>query len=168
MEQKFQLILKNSFLLRVEHKGRLTHKTRVVEVTYYWDGLKRIILSGYPGRRDWVANMSENHQVLIYTVEGSDWYQISGVSQAIRNRFERNQYILKYIDRWNNLPGNKKLLISLIIKSIQIKEKLRIPWWGPFYLVQKIFDKMPCIEIVITGEPQRNYSPPPVASPVRQ
>ncbi len=167
MEHKLQHILKNSFAIRIEHKGRRTGRVRVVEVTYYWNGSDQIILSGYPGRRDWVANMSSDPTVTIYTVEGNNWYQIPGQSRVIVSRSQRNHYILKYLDRWNRLPGNRRSIISLVIKSIQLKEKLHMPWWGPFYFVQKIFDKMPCVEIILNGTPEENNFPPPSASPIK-
>tara|TARA_A100001037_G_C15149081_1_gene637984 strand:- start:212 stop:709 length:498 start_codon:yes stop_codon:yes gene_type:complete len=164
----FRKILANSFLLRVGHVGRRTGVNRIVEVTYCVTDDRKIILSGYPGPRDWVANMSQNPEVMIYTVEGEYWYRIKGISRLVSNKEQRNRYIIQYINRWNNLPGNKRLLISFTLNVVHLREKLHLPWWGPFYLVQKIFEKMPCIEITLVEEPQQSHLPPPPPSPLRK
>ena len=69
--------LNDSFLIRISIKGRKTKNSRVVELTYYWDGYKKIYLSGYPGKRDWVANMKANDNVILHTVELEPKWDIS-------------------------------------------------------------------------------------------
>ena len=69
-------ILSGSFFLRTSMIRRRTGTLRTVATTYVWDGEDRLYLSGYPGRRDWVANMAANPEVTIHTVESEPWYDI--------------------------------------------------------------------------------------------
>ena len=46
----FHRALSTSFAIRVTHRGRRSGLPRVLETTYYWDGVGRIYLSGYPGK----------------------------------------------------------------------------------------------------------------------
>ena len=72
-------ILDASFVIRVSHVGRKSGRPRVLETTYYWDRGNKIYLSGYPGRRDWVANMSANPTLTlsgrnVFRWVNSDWW----------------------------------------------------------------------------------------------
>ena len=59
---QLEKILSDSFYIRTT----LTRKNgtpRTIETTYVWiqeNGVNKIILSGYPGKRDWVASMARN------------------------------------------------------------------------------------------------------------
>ncbi len=55
-------ILNDSFVLRTT-LIRKSGAPRTIETTYYWDGANRIVLSGYPGKRDWVASIAVNSAV---------------------------------------------------------------------------------------------------------
>ena len=52
-----QRILRDSFFIRTTLTRR-DGSARTIETTYYWDGAQSIVLSGYPGKRDWVASMA--------------------------------------------------------------------------------------------------------------
>ena len=65
---ELQRILRDSFALRTT-LTRKTGQRRTIETTYWWDGAREIALSGFPGKRDWVASLARNPAVVIHTVE---------------------------------------------------------------------------------------------------
>ncbi len=140
--------------------GRRSGVTRVVETTYVWNGGPQLYLSGYPGARDWVANMRAHPDVTVHTVEGNRWYDIPGRARVVRSREERTPYVLAFIDRWSS-RGGAGLPFQWTLKAVRINHRLRLPWWGPFYLVRRILDRMPCVEITFTGAPVPRPSGPP-------
>ncbi len=160
-DDAFRRILDASFVIRVSHVGRKTGRPRVLETTYYWDGRNKIYLSGYPGRRDWVANMSANPNLTLYTVEGGIWMEARVLARVVRNRRERMPFIINYVEHWSRLPGGQRRTIGWTLRMIRINRALRLPWWGPFYLIRRIFDRMPCVELTLTGPPARRNTPPP-------
>ena len=159
-----QQILRSSFALRVTHRGRRSNQARVLETTYYWDGHQQIFLSGYPGKRDWVANMAKNPDVTVYTVEGFPWYQMEARARVLRESTERTPQILRYIQRWTRHAGGGRTLIRWVLQAIRLNRSLHLPWWGPFYPVKRLFDRMPCVELTLINEPRVRRSPPPEMS----
>ena len=139
---------------------------RTVETTYVWDGGNRIVISGYPGRRDWVANMAAHPEVTVHTVEGDRWFDIPGTARVLRDRNERVPHLLAFIEHWAERPGFPRRRFMFVLNMIKLNRRLHLPWWGPFYFVRKIFDKMPCVEITLTGKPvDRPGGPPPMSEP---
>lgn len=161
LEDDLRRILDASFAVRVSHTGRRTGALRVLETTYSWDGRGRIVLSGYPGKRDWVANMAADPNVVVYTVEGRPWLEAPARARVVRSRTERLPYILGYVERWSNLPGNRRAVIEWVLRAVRLNRALHLPWWGPFYCVRRIFDRMPCVELTLTGPPRLRSAPPP-------
>lgn len=127
---------------------------RTVETTYTWDGVDRVYLSGYPGRRDWVANMAANPVVTITTVEGERNYVIAARASVLKQRNERVDHLLAFIDRWAERPGFPRKRFRLLLGAVRLNRRLHLPWWGPFYLVRRILDQMPCVELQFTEAPR--------------
>ncbi len=139
---------------------------RTIETTYVWDGGNRIVISGYPGRRDWVANMGANPDVTVHTVEGDRWFDIPATARVLRDRNERVPHLLAFIEHWAERPGFPRRRFMFVLNMIKLNRRLHLPWWGPFYFVRKIFDQMPCVEITFVGEPvARPGGPPPLSEP---
>ncbi len=139
---------------------------RTVETTYVWDGGNRIVISGYPGRRDWVANMAAHPEVTVHTVEGDQWFDIPATARVLRDRHERVPHLLAFIEHWTEQPGFPRRRFMFVINMIKLNRRLHLPWWGPFYFVRKILDQMPCVEITFTREPTKNPGgPPPLSEP---
>ena len=161
LDEDFRRILNASFVVRVSHTGRRTGIPRILETTYSWDGRNRIVLSGYPGKRDWVANMDAAPDVAVYTVEGRPWLEAPARARVVRSRTERVPYILGYVERWSNLPGNQRAVIKWVLCAVRLNRALRLPWWGPFYCIRRIFDRMPCVELTLTGPVRLHRAPPP-------
>lgn len=150
--QQLKRILDESFFIRTT----LTRKNgvpRTIETTYYWDGDREIVLSGYPGKRDWVASISRNPDVMVHTVEFEPGFDIKGTARVVRNRDERMPYLLSFIDRWTLRPGFPRRRFKFLLGAVRTNRKLHLPWWGPFYFARKIFDGMPCVVVTLTGEP---------------
>ena len=137
---------------------------RTVETTYTWDGVDRVYLSGYPGLRDWVANMAADPSVVVTTVEGERAYAITATARVLRDRDERVKHLLAFIDRWAERPGFPRRRFRFLLGAIRLNRRLRLPWWGPFYPIRRILDKMPCVELRFTGEPQLLEGDPPEPS----
>ncbi len=135
--------------------------TRTVETTYTWDGDRSVYLSGYPGSRDWVANMAANSSVTVTTVEGERNYVIAATARVLRDRDERVGHLLAFIDRWAERPGFPRKRFRFLLGAIRLNRRLRLPWWGPFYPVRRILDRMPCVELRFIGEPCLLEGDPP-------
>ena len=150
----FRLILDSSFVLRTTMTRRRSGGERTVETTYTWDGVDRVYLSGYPGRRDWVANMAANPVVTITTVEGERNYVIAARASVLKQRNERVDHLLAFIDRWAERPGFPRKRFRLLLGAVRLNRRLHLPWWGPFYLVRRILDQMPCVELQFTEAPR--------------
>lgn len=158
-------ILGESFYLRTTLK-RKDGTPRVIETTYYWDGADHIVLSGYPGKRDWVASIARNSEVTVHTVEFEPVYDISATARVIRDRNERVPYLIKFIEHWTLRPGFPRRRFQFLLGAVKLNRKLRLPWWGPFIFARRIFDQMPCVLITLTGDPvEREGLPPALSEP---
>ena len=160
-DSAFREALRASFVIRVAHRGRRSGLPRVLETTYRWDDAGKIYLSGYPGKRDWVANMGANPDVAVYTVERGQWFVAPATARVVRSRAERTPYIMAYVRHWLRLPGAERRLIRWALAAASVNRALRLPWWGPFYCVRRVFDAMPCVELTLTGPASASSEPPP-------
>ena len=152
--------LASAFFIRLTTVGRRTGRSRTTETTYVWDGDRTITVSGYPGRPDWLANMAANPRVVVHTVEGAG-YDIAAMARVLRERDERTPPLLAFLERWASRPEAPRALFSLLVRAIRLNLSLRLPWWGPYYLVRRIMDRMPCVEITFVSAPVRRRGPPP-------
>jgi hypothetical protein len=164
-ENQFHEILATSFFLRTTMRRRKSGGLRTIETTYVWDGDRRMVISGYPGPRDWVANMGANGEVTVSTVEGDRWFETAGTARVVRDRNERVPHLIAFIENWAERPGFPRRRFMFIINAIKINRKLHLPWWGPFYFVRKVLDQMPCVEITFTGEITERRGPEPMSEP---
>ncbi len=159
-------ILGSSFFIRTTMTRRRTGTPRTIETTYVWNGGDRVVLSGYPGKRDWVANMRAHAEVTLHTVEGSAHYDIPGSARVLTDRDERIPHLLDFIAHWATRPGYPRLQIRVILTVLRLHRGLRLPWWGPFVFARRTLDRMPCVEIQFVGEPRlRRGDPPPLSEP---
>ncbi len=166
MDSALENILENSFFIRITMTRRRSGTPRTVETTYVWDGANQIVISGYPGPRAWVANMAAHPEVTVHTVEGDQWFDIPATARVLRDRNERVPHLLAFIEHWTERPGFPRRRFMFVLNMIKLNRRLHLPWWGPFYFVRKIFDRMPCVEITFTGEPvRREGAPPPLSEP---
>ena len=78
LDPRLRVILEDSFYIRTTMIRRRSGGPRTVETTYYWNGAAEVVLSGYPGRRDWVANINANPTVTLHTAEFEPWFDIPG------------------------------------------------------------------------------------------
>jgi deazaflavin-dependent oxidoreductase (nitroreductase family) len=169
MPKTFEEILRDSFYLRVTMLRKKSGTPRTVELTYVWDGKDRVVLSGFPGRRDWVANMGANPEVVVHTVEFNPWFDIRARARAVNNRRERLPHLLTYIEHWSKRPGYRRPVVLCVIRAVRINRALRLPMWGPFWLLRrKIFDPMPCVELTFTSKPALRPEGPPALSEKRE
>lgn len=166
LPEPLRQILDNSFYLRTTLFKR-DGSPRVIETTYYWDGEDQIVLSGYPGKRDWVASIARNPEVTVHTVEFEPGYDIPATAQVLRDREERMPHLMNFIERWAERPGFPRRKFKFLLGAVKLNRKLKLPWWGPFYLARNIFDQMPCVVITLTGEPVERSGPPPALSEQR-
>lgn len=161
VDDTFRRVLDASFVIRVTHRGRRSGLPRVLETTYYWDGAGKIYLSGYPGKRDWVANMGADPDVTVYTVEGGWRFAAPATARVVRSRDERVPYIMAYVRHWLRLGGGQRRLVRWALTAARMNRALRLPWWGPFYCIRRVLDAMPCVELTLAGNPVPMDAPPP-------
>ena len=132
-----------------------------METTYFWNGDNEVVLSGYPGRRDWVANMAANPTVTLHTVEFEPWFDIPGRARVLWNTNDRLPHIFNFIDRWAERPGFPRRRFAFALGAIKLNRRLGLPWWGPFWFARKVLDNMPCVVVTFAGPPAlRPHGPP--------
>jgi hypothetical protein len=167
LPEQLEEILANSFYIRTTFT-RKNGTPRTIETTYVWikeNGLNKIILSGYPGKRDWVASISSNSIVTVHSVEFEPWYDIPGEAVVIRDLNEKLPRVLAFIEHWTLRPGFPRLRFQILLGAVKINRALHLPWWGPFILAKRIVNGMPCVEITFSGEATiRSDGAPPVLS----
>ena len=166
LPEDLRRILAESFAIRTTLR-RKDGSLRTLETTYGWQGGAEIVLSGFPGPRDWVASLAHSPEVAIHTVEGSPGFDIAGRARVLQNREERLPYLFAFVDRWSLQPGFPRRRFGFLLGSVKLNRRLGLPWWGPFYLARRIFDAMPCVVIEFLGEPRRRDGPPPEVTPPR-
>ena len=166
LPEGLRVILAESFALRTTF-ARRDGTPRTLETTYGWSGEDEIVLSGFPGRRDWVASLVASPEVVVHTVEGGPGFDIAGQARVLREREERLPHLFAFIERWSLRPGFPRRRFGFLLGAVKLNRKLRLPWWGPFYLARRIFDAMPCVVIRFTGAARPRLGPPPEISPPR-
>lgn len=160
-------ILRESFAIRTTLR-RKDGSPRTIETTYGWEGGPQIVLSGFPGPRDWVASLANHADVTVHTVEGAPGFDIPGRARVLRAREERMPHLIGFIERWAERPGFPRRRFGVLLGAVKCNRRLGLPWWGPFYLARRIFDAMPCVVIDFVGPPQRRDGPPPAVTPPRE
>ena len=163
LDDYFQMTMNTSFFIRVSHTGRRSGLPRVLEATYLWDG-KRAYVSGYPGKRDWVANLAAHPEQTLYTVEGSPLMKVPVRARVVREFDERTLLIMAYVKLWTLRPRANRRVIRFSLEVIKFNLKLGLPWWGPFWFVKRMFNAMPCVELTVMGRPQLLLEPLPDAT----
>ena len=164
---ELEKILAESFYIRttlVRNNGT----PRTIETTFVWaqeNGVNKIILSGYPGKRDWVASMARKAQVTVHSVEFEPWFDIPAEARVVRNLNEKLPKIFAFIEHWALRPGFPRTKFKLLLGAVKINRALGLPWWGPFIIAKRIFRGMPCVEITFTGNAViRSEGAPPTMS----
>ena len=165
---ELEKILADSFYIRTT-LVRKNGTPRTIETTFVWEkGGDKIVLSGYPGKRDWVASMSRNPAVTVHTVEFEPWFDIPADARVIRDLDEKLPRVMAFIENWALRPGFPRARFKLLLGAVKLNRALRLPWWGPFIIAKRIFRAMPCVEITFTGEPvRRDAGGPPALSEQR-
>jgi deazaflavin-dependent oxidoreductase (nitroreductase family) len=156
--------LRHDFFIRFTTTGRRSGAPRTAETTFVWDGHRTLVISGYPGKRDWIANIAANPNVMVHTLERGVFYDLPAIARVILNREERTPSLLAFLTHWAQRPEAPRRIFNLIVSAIRLNRKLRMPWWGPFYLIRRMFDRMPCVEITLQGSAVRRTSYPPEQS----
>lgn len=166
LPEDLRRVLAESFAIRTTFR-RKDGTLRTLETTYGWEGGREIVLSGFPGPRDWVASLAHGPEVAVHTVEGAPGFDIAGRARVLRDREARMPHLLAFIDRWSTRPGFPRRRFGFLLGAVKVNRRLGLPWWGPFYLARRIFDAMPCVVIDLVGEPLRREGPPPAVTPPR-
>tara|TARA_A100001037_G_C14919841_1_gene531148 strand:+ start:130 stop:672 length:543 start_codon:yes stop_codon:yes gene_type:complete len=166
---QLEKILSESFYIRTT-LIRKNGTPRTVETTYVWlqeGDVNKIILSGYPGKRDWVASMSRNSKVTVHTVEFEPWFDINSEAKVIRKLDKKLPYLIAFIEHWAQRPGFPRTRFKILLTAVKINRWLKLPWWGPFIIAKKIFNGMPCVEITFASKPilRKDEGPPPLSEP---
>ena len=166
---ELEKILAESFYIRTT-LIRKNGAPRTIETTFVWtSGTGKIVLSGYPGKRDWVASISRNAAVTVHTVEFEPWFDIPAEARVIRDLDEKLPRLMAFIENWALRPGFPRTRFKLLLSAVKVNRALRLPWWGPFIIAKRVFAGMPCVEITFTGEPvRRGEGGPPALSEQRE
>ena len=166
---QLEKILSDSFYIRTTVTRKNGNK-RTIETTYVWsqeNGVNKIILSGYPGKRDWVASMARNAEVTVHSVEFEPWFDIPGEARVVRDLNEKLPKIFAFIEHRALRPGFPRTKFKILLGAVKINRALKLPWWGPFIIAKRVFTGMPCVEITFTGDAvlRADGAPPPLSEP---
>jgi hypothetical protein len=153
LSQEAQQFLKHSFAVRTTMSRHRSGGSYTLETTFVWDGGDCIYLSGYPGTRDWVANMVADPNVTVHIVYAGKQHDILSTANVLRGRDERMPHLLNFVNHWARRGGVPGWPFRFVFAVVRLNWALRLPWWGPFWFARRIFDRMPCVQITFTGEP---------------
>jgi hypothetical protein len=156
--------LSKDFFIRFTTTGRRTGIPRTSETTFVWDKDGSFVVSGYPGKRDWIANMAADANVTLHTVEHGVYYDIPVKAEVITRREDRTGPLIAFLSRWASRPQATQKLFRLALGAIRVNHKLKLPWWGPFWAARKVLDRMPCARLVMVSFPTPRRGPPPQRS----
>jgi len=129
-------ILLNSFYIRTT-LIRKNGTPRTIETTFVWDGGNKLILSGYPGKRDWVASMSRNPSVTVHSVEFEPWFDIPATALVIRNLDEKLPRVISFIEHWALRPGFPRTRFKFLLGAVKINRSLKLHGGGPSCSLKK-------------------------------
>ena len=166
LTEDLRRVLAASFAIRTTFR-RKDGTPRTLETTFGWSGGPFVVLSGFPGPRDWVASLARSPDVVLHTVEGAPGFDIPARARVLRDRDERTPHLLTFVERWSGRPGFPVLGFRFLLGAVKLNRRARLPWWGPFWFARRIFDAMPCVLVEFTGEPRRRSAPPPPVTPPR-
>lgn len=155
LNEAVQRYLRDEFVIHTTLSRKRTGGKYTLATTFVWDGSDCLYLSGYPGKRDWVANMASNPQVVIHIHCGDAVWDIYSYATVLRNRDQRMPHLLNFINHWAAKGGVASLLFRLLLAIIRINHFLHFGWWGPFRLVRNILDRMPCVRICFSNAVKR-------------
>jgi deazaflavin-dependent oxidoreductase (nitroreductase family) len=156
--------LESDFFIRFTTNGRRSGLPRTSETTFVWDRSRTLIVSGYPGKRDWVANIAQQSRITVHTVENAVFYDLPGTARVLRDRNERTEPLLAFLMHWAERPEAPRRLFTFVVRAVRTNRRLHLPWWGPFYLIRRVLDRMPCVEITLDATPTRRTILPPEPS----
>lgn len=161
-----QRILQTSFAIR-STVTRRNGTLRVVETTYHWPGDDTVVLSGHPGKRDWVASMKRHPEVTLHTVESRPWFDIPARARVVRDLDEKVPLLVGFVTRWSSRSLPMWLQFKVAFAALRVNQALGLPWWGPFGAARRIFEQMPCVVLTMTGPPTRRDEggPPRLSEP---
>ena len=108
--------------------------------------------------------MAANPDVTLHTVERGVYYDIPARAEVLTRREDRTGPLLAFLERWAVRPEAPRKLFRLLIGAMSLNRKLRLPWWGPFWIIRNVLDRMPCVRLVIVGPPAKRRTPPPPRS----
>jgi deazaflavin-dependent oxidoreductase (nitroreductase family) len=146
--------LREGFAVRTLHTGRRTGAPRMVETTFAWDGADHLVLSGYPGARDWVANLAANPRASVLVPTEQAVYAIPVRARVLRARRERVPHLLRFVGRWARRMGAQGWILLAAVGLLRAHHALRLPWWGPYAIAARLLERMPCVELTFTGAPR--------------
>ncbi|MFP6639226.1 MAG: hypothetical protein VCC04_03200, partial [Myxococcota bacterium] len=75
-------------------------------------------------------------------------------------------HLFGFIERWSERPGFPRRRFGFLLGAVKLNRRMRLPWWGPFYLARRIFDRMPCVVITLDTEVVQRLGPPPAVTPL--
>jgi deazaflavin-dependent oxidoreductase (nitroreductase family) len=146
--------LREGFAVRTLHTGRRTGAPRMVETTFAWDGADHLVLSGYPGARDWVANLAANPRASVLVPTEQAVYAVPVRARVLRARRERVPHLLRFVGRWARRMGPQGWVLRGAVCLLRAHHALRLPWWGPYAIAARLLERMPCVELTFTGAPR--------------
>ncbi|HJR87163.1 MAG TPA: nitroreductase/quinone reductase family protein [Acidimicrobiia bacterium] len=87
--------------------GRQSGRPRRIEIWWFWfEG--RFIITGTPGRRDWLANIRANPAVTIHTRMG----ELAGIAHEVRDLAYRRRFFQADETRWYSTQSGLDSLVA--------------------------------------------------------
>ncbi len=94
-------------------------------------------------------------------IEEMKSYDLPAIACVLRDRNERTGPLLAFLTHWAERPEAPRSVFNLVVSAIRLNRRSHLPWWVPSYLIRRLLDSMPCVQITLTGAATRRASPPP-------
>lgn len=142
--------LQNDFLIDLTTFGRNTGRPHTIECRFMYENGK-VYVSGFPGKRDWLANVTKNPKVFIRLKQSID-VAIAAEGRVVTSEKERRPLLARYMEFWTPINPVEKALRFVVISLTKFWVKTRLPLWGPMLPISRIMKKMPLVEFTLLEE----------------
>ena len=137
-------------LIELTTYGRKTGQPHIIECRFMYAGDK-VYVSGFPGKRDWVANIKNNPKALIHIKQSAE-AMIQAEGRVVTREKERRSFLVRYMEFWSPINPIEKLVRFFVINSAKVWIRLGLSMWGPMWPIGRIMKRMPLVEFTLLQE----------------
>ena len=119
MDAEIERALKSDNLIDITTIGRKTGKPTKIEIVFHnFDGV--LYISGFPGRRDWYANLVANPQFTFH-LKQSTRADLPARAIPITDEAERRRVLSKVVEKWQKQDELESFVQSSPLVEVQLE-----------------------------------------------